>query len=133
MTTKNFFLQYGLAFVWMGLAIASLGILAALLLTRTPRGDFNPQIASLLVVNVCAALTRFFVDGGRFQREALERNEIDNFAMNMFLRLIQIALLAVVWPFIEIFRQIRFLLKARQGWERGEVLVTQNGRELHAG
>jgi surface polysaccharide O-acyltransferase-like enzyme len=132
MPASNFFAHYWRAFVWIALAFFTLGAVIAAVVTYTPRSGINPVVAPLLVIGGIAAFSRFLIDGGRLKREQLDKQTTDNFVLNLVLWAIQLAILTAVWPVVEIIRQAIFLSRARAGWRRGEILVSENGRELRS-
>jgi len=133
MTSENFYAHYWRAFVWIALAVYTLFAAALTLILYVVNGRWDSNAISLLLVGACFAIARFFINGGRFQSESSSRGGIDRAAENVIIWVIQAAIYTLVWPFIELFSQIRFLSSARAGWERGEVMVHEkNGRPRRA-
>jgi len=133
MTSENFYAHYWRAFVWIALAVYTLFAAALTLILYVVNGRWDSNAISLLLVGACFAIARFFINGGRFQSESSSRGGIDRAAENVIIWVIQAAIYTLVWPFIELFAQIRFLSRARAGWERGEVMVHEkNGRPRRA-
>lgn len=133
MTSENFYAHYWRAFVWIALAVYTLFAAALTLILYVVNGRWDSNAISLLLVGACFAIARFFINGGRFQSESSSRGGIDRTAENVIIWVIQAAIYTLVWPFIELFSQIRFLSSARAGWERGEVMVHEkNGRPRRA-
>lgn len=133
MKGSQFFKQYWLSFVWVGLAAYTLVVIVIGILTYSKPEKTLADIGGFLSIGVLAALVRFFVDGGRFKREILDKGATDNFILNLVIWGLQIVFLVVVWPLIEFFRQGRFLYDAYRLWKRGDILIDENGRALHAG
>jgi hypothetical protein len=132
-TSDNFFTHYWRAFVWIALALFVLVILAITLFTSDQRTGIRPDMVQWLVMAGMVAFARFLINGGRLRRELQERNPVDNFVLNIVMWFIQLAILMVVWPFVELVSQGLFLRRARAAWERGEILTDQrSGRVLRS-
>jgi len=134
MTARRFLMQYWLSLVWIGLAAYTLIVIAlTAILYSNPIKPQSSAIGGFLVVGLIAALVRFFLNGGCFKKEVLDKNASDNFFLNLTLWGIQIIILVICWPFMEFFRQGRFLVNAYNNWKIGKILVDENGREIRAG
>ncbi|CAG0947371.1 hypothetical protein ANRL1_04030 [Anaerolineae bacterium] len=133
MTSENFYAHYWRAFLWIALAVYTLFAATVTFILYAVNHQWDSNAITLLLIGACFAIARFFINGGRFQSESRSRDGLDRAAENVIIWVIQAVIYTLVWPFIEIFAQIRFLSRARSGWSRGEILVNEkNGRPLRA-
>ncbi len=130
----QFVTHYWLTWVWVGLALFTLVVLVGLLVNYTGTNRVNSSLVSLLTIGIVAALYRGFRNGFRFKREsAISEGGMTGLALNLVLWGIQIAVATVVWPFVELFRQGRFLVRAWNGWGKGEILVNEDQKPARGG
>lgn len=126
MPTGNFFTHYWRSFAWIALAIFT-AIAALVVFGSGGRRGIDPNLAVLLVPGFLAACYRAFRGGYRVERHA------DGCVTTILATLFSLTVGAVLWPAFELLRQIRFLIRARSGWGRGEILVNEkNGRPLRS-
>ncbi len=130
----QFLSRYWLAWAWLALALFTLVILILVVSSYSSSGHVNSAQASLLAFGVIGALYRSFRNGFRFRREsAITDGGLTGIALNLVLWGVQIAIATAVWPFFELFRQGTFLVRAWNGWKKGQILVNDGDKPARGG
>jgi hypothetical protein len=122
MSDRHFVVQYWLAFVWIVLALFTLILVVDLIASK---GSDFPTLMPFVLVGFCASSYRAFKNGYRITRDK------DGIFMTIASNLLSLAFGMVIWPVAELIGQTRFLIKARSHWTQGEVLISEQGYELH--
>jgi hypothetical protein len=120
------------------LIVLSLLCLVDFLLIYTSQGTAAQEpFLYFLAVPIGAGVYRGFKNGwnprAEFDQTASSSTQKDEGCfLGLVVLVLQTAILTLLWPFVTLFWQIRFLLKANSFWKRGEVLVDENGKAVRA-
>lgn len=109
---QSFIKHYWISFIWL---LAAVGTIVIILI-----GGEQALSSPIIFIPIVAGLFRALRGGWRPDHELQKGDE------GCLVVILQLVFSIVLWPFFEIFRQLRFLARARQIWHKGEILVNEN-------
>lgn len=115
-SSGGFFRHYWRAFAWMIFAWVAFSMAAI---------GANAGSSGAIFVYVVAAVIRALLAGWRPSLSDVNKQEDGCLVM-----MVGIAFMATFWPFSETWRQARFLWKARNAWNRDEILVNEDTEKI---
>lgn len=113
----NFVKHYWLSFVWITAAVVTVIVFVI--------GGEQALSSPMVFVPVGAGIFRALRGGWRPDKD-VQQNE------GCLVVIMQLVFAVALWPVFEVFRQTRFLWRARQIWPNGEILVNDKDRPLRS-
>jgi hypothetical protein len=115
---QSFIKHYWISFVWLTAAVGTIVIILA--------GGEQALNSPIIFIPIVAGMFRAFRGGWRPDQELQKGDE------GCLVVMLQLAFSILLWPLFEIFRQLRFLVRARQIWAKGEILVNEKNNPVRS-